>query len=212
MSDNSVAALAVVCIFGAPVAAFIVIRVLAYRERIELIRRGMVPPPQMYGRRRSWRDYEPAAPGPEAGPACAPAPGPPPAPTPAWVPGPSDFDAPDRSLRKGITLALVGLAILIGLSFIGYDNGGPFNSPQIHPGPWLLGGLIPMFVGIAQIIVALLSGARLGPPGPRPAPPPYPGATRTPPPPPGASPYEPEPRTHSGYEELKRPAPPPDRH
>jgi hypothetical protein len=115
-------------------------------------------------------------------------------------------------LRKGIMLALIGLAILIGLSFIGYDNNGPFNSPEMHPGPWLLGGLIPMFVGIAQIIVAVLSGAQLGPIGQRPAPPPYPGAAPPPPPPPpGARPYEPEPRTHSGYEELKRPVPPPDR-
>ena len=114
-------------------------------------------------------------------------------------------------------IALIGLAILIGLSFIGYDNSGPFNSPQFHPGPWLLAGLIPMFVGIAQIIVAVLSGARFGPAGPPSAPPPYPGAAGSPPPyqsAPGSSPppgYGPEPRTHSGYEELKRPTPPPDR-
>jgi hypothetical protein len=189
MSDNSVAALAVVCIFGAPVAAFIVIRVLAHRERIELIRRGMVSPQQMYGGRRGWRDPESAPTPPQA--------------QRAWVPGPNDFDGADRSLRKGIMLTLIGLAILIGLSFIGYDTSGPFNSPEIHPGPWLLAGLIPMFVGIAQIIVALLSGARLGPPGSRPAPPPYP--------PPGSTGYDPEPRTHSGYEELKRPTPPPER-
>jgi hypothetical protein len=107
-------------------------------------------------------------------------------------------------------LALIGLAILIGLSFIGYDTNGPFNSPQLHPGPWLLGGLIPMFVGIAQIIVALLSGARFGV-GPRSGPPPpYPGAPG-PQAPPGPHAYGPEPRTHSGYDELKRPVPPPER-
>jgi hypothetical protein len=213
MSDNSVAALAVVCIFGAPVAAFIVIRVLAHREQMELIRRGIMPP-QMYGRRKGWRNAEPGTPGfGMPGPGGAPG-GPPPAPPhptppPGWIPAPSDFDAPDRSLRKGIKMSLVGLALLIGLSFIGYDNGGPFNSPEIRPGPWLLLGLVPMFVGVAQIIIALISGARLGPPGPRPGPPPYPGAVQTPPP--GASAYEPEPRTHSGYEELKRPTPPPER-
>jgi len=204
MSDNSVAALAVVCIFGAPVAAFIVIKVLAHRERIEMIRRGMMPPSKNAGR-ASWQNT--GAYGPAPGPV-PPGPSPAPAPPPAWAPGPGDLDA-DRSLRKGIMLALIGFAILIGLSFIGYDNGGPFNSPQVHPGPWLLGGLIPMFVGVAQIIVALLSGARLGPPGQRPAPPPYPGSPRTPPP--GPSDYGPEPRTHSGYEELKRPTPPPER-
>jgi hypothetical protein len=207
MSDNSVAALAVFCIFGAPIAAFIVMRVLAHRERIEMIRRGMVPPQTAY--RRGWRDTGPV----NAGMGI---PQPPPTPAPVWVPGPSDTDGPDRSLRKGIMLALIGLAILIGLSFIGYDTNGPFNSPELHPGPWLLGGLIPMFVGIAQIIVALLSGARLGPPGPRHVQPPYPGAAGSPPyssAPGGPGPhvYEPEPRTHSGYEELKRPTPPPER-
>jgi hypothetical protein len=207
MSDNSVAALALMCIFGAPVGAFVVMRLLAHRERIEMIRRGMVPPPQMYANNKSWKNANfggPAGMGMQ----------PPPQPPPAWVPGPNDTDAPDRSLRKGIMLALIGLAILIGLSFIGYDRSGPFNSPEVHPGPWLLGGLIPMFVGIAQIIVAILSGARLGPLGGTSVPPPYPGATSTPPPYPGAAgkhPYEPEPRTHSGYEELKRPVPPPDR-
>jgi hypothetical protein len=59
----------------------------------------------------------------------------------------------NRSLRKGITLAMVGFALLVGLSFI--DIG--------QPGPWLLGGLIPLFVGIAQIIIALMSGARFTP-------------------------------------------------
>jgi hypothetical protein len=195
MSDNSVAALAVFCIFGAPIAAFIIMRVLAHRERIEMIRRGMVPP-HMFGNNKAWRNVNPSVGGqPPAGPA------------PVWVPV-TDLDAADRSLRKGILLALIGLAILIGLSFIGYDNNGPFNTPQWHPGPWLLGGLVPMFVGIAQIIIALLSGAQLGAPQQRPAPPPYPGAAGRPP---GAPPYEPEPRTHSGYDELRRPTPPPDR-
>jgi len=201
MSDNAVAALAVFCIFGAPIAAFIVMRVLGHRERIEMIRRGMVPP-QMYPHSKGWNNAN-------LGSAGMGVPPPPQQPPPVWVPGPSEQDAADRSLRKGIMLALIGLAILIGLSFIGYDTNGPFNSPELHPGPWLLGGLIPMFVGIAQIIVALLSGARLGPAGPRPIPPPYPGAAGTPPP--SGHVYDPEPRTHSGYEELKRPVPPPDR-
>jgi hypothetical protein len=48
---------------------------------------------------------------------------------------------------------MIGFALLVGLSFI--DIG--------QPGPWLLGGLIPLFVGIAQVIIALLSGARIGP-------------------------------------------------
>jgi hypothetical protein len=44
-----------------------------------------------------------------------------------------------RSLHGGIVTALVGLALLLGLSTIGF-------------GPWLLGGLIPLAVGIGQVI------------------------------------------------------------
>jgi hypothetical protein len=43
---------------------------------------------------------------------------------------------------------MIGLALLTGLSFIGYHNHGrAFGAPTIEPGPWLLGGLIPTFVG-----------------------------------------------------------------
>jgi hypothetical protein len=56
------------------------------------------------------------------------------------------------SLRRGISLAFIGLALLIGLSFIGYENG------RFVLGPWLLGGLIPMLAGIAQAIGALVGG------------------------------------------------------
>ncbi|GAC1401853.1 MAG: hypothetical protein NVSMB64_00720 [Candidatus Velthaea sp.] len=202
MDHDAVGALAIICIFGAPVAAFVIMRVLAHRERIEMIRRGMVPPTGWSARR--WTNVNAGVPYDNPVPGAAP----------RWSPGPQDTDSPDRSLRKGIMTSLVGLAILIGLSFFGYyPEGGPFNSPTIHPGPWLLGGLIPMFVGIAQIIVALLSGARIAPVSSAPnyppqapfgAPPPAAGA-------PDARIYEPEPRTHSGYEELTRPVPPPDR-
>jgi hypothetical protein len=102
--------------------------------------------------------------------------------------------------------------LLIGLSFIGYHGGDGFMSPaSIHPGPWLLGGLIPMFVGIAQIIIALLSGAQFGvsvPPiagGPRGGPMPPPPSQRSY----GAPPQPGQPGVH--YEELARPVKPPER-
>ena len=62
-----------------------------------------------------------------------------------------------HQLRRGVQVAFIGLALLIGLSFIGYHGDGP-----PHYGPWLLGGLIPLFVGIAQVISAIMSGARIG--------------------------------------------------
>ena len=188
---------AIFFLFGGPVVAFIITRVLAHQERIAMIQRGIVPPPRGFGGRgayRQWAQSQPpgqpwnAAPPPYAAPA-------------------ADDDDPQHALYKGIRLALIGLAIFIGLSFIG----GTPGSPEFRGGPWLLGGLIPMFVGIAQIIIALLSGAQL-PNGTRttfipPPPPPNPGTPPPPPPPYGA--WE-QPGRTSRFEELSKPAPPPD--
>jgi hypothetical protein len=144
MDDNIIGALAVVCIFGLPVMGWIVSRVLAHQERMEMLRRGVVPPPNARDMRRAMK-Y-------------------------GWTPGtvqqeqpnhydyyPQDFYA-QQQLRKGMQVAFVGLALLIGLGFIGYRGDGTYVY-----GPWLLGGLIPLFVGIAQIIGAVLSGASFGP-------------------------------------------------
>ena len=124
-----------------------------------------------------------------------------------------DANSAQRALRAGIITTFIGFAIFIGLSFIGYrSGGGAFGTPTIEPGPWLLGGLIPMFIGIAQIIIALLSGARFGIPMNLPGPAPSDYAAPQPPPHVGASYYEPphpQPRG-TQYEELKRPVPPPD--
>ena len=136
---------AVICIFGLPVTAFIVSRVLAHQERVEMIKHGIVPPPNPRDLRRYAKyggSYTTA-------------------PSSTGTQSPPDFNTQlyayeqagaQNQLRKGIVVAFVGLALLIGLSFI--DVG--------QPGPWLLGGLIPLFVGIAQIVIALMSGARFG--------------------------------------------------
>lgn len=179
----------IVFLFGAPVAAWIVSRVLAHQERMEMIRHGYMPPPG-------------AVPGPGPG-----GPGRPDyyamkAAAKAWkyggapMPG-MQYDPQflaQQQLRKGIQVTCVGLALLIGLSFIGVRGDG-----TVHLGPWLLGGLVPMFVGIAQIIGATIGGARFGAfnaPGsqttfgPQAAPPPPPAGSPPPPPePPPAGPY-----------------------
>ena len=200
MGDILIPLFAIFFLFGGPVIAFIVVRVLRHQERMELLRRGIIPPDQGWGGRRGWypgqtawqqqqAQQQPGRPPFRAGPwpgACG-----------------SDDDDPQRILFKGIRLALIGLAILIGLSFIG----GTPGTPDFHGGPWLLGGLIPMFVGVAQIIIAVLSGAQL--PGVQPGAtiiPPPPGPVAPPPPPTG-------PREQPGrqrLEELSKPVPPPD--
>ena len=215
MHDDSIAAVfATMFIFGAPVAAFIVARVLRHQERLEMLRRGIMPPPDFDKRAyRAWRKTGAPWP-PPGGPAqTAQTPWTQPTPESSWRPA-SDDD-PQRALFKGIRIAAVGLALVIGLSFIG----GTPGSSDFRGGPWLLGGLIPMFVGIAQILIAVLSGAQL--PGvqgrttfiPPPYPPPGPGAPPPPQPPPGygATPPVPPPwAERPRFEELSKPVQPPD--
>jgi hypothetical protein len=58
-----------------------------------------------------------------------------------------------HGLRGGVIVAAVGLALLIGLYPIGFAAGNSFPAGL---GPWLLGGLIPLFVGIILIMVNLV--------------------------------------------------------
>jgi hypothetical protein len=144
MDDNIVAAIAVTCIFGLPVMGWIVSRVLAHQERMEMLRRGVVPPPNAREMRRAMKyGWTPDAMHQD--------------PSNQYVYSGAEFYA-QQQLRKGMQVAFVGLALLIGLGFIGYRGDGSFVY-----GPWLLGGLIPLFVGIAQIIGAVMSGASFGP-------------------------------------------------
>lgn len=192
LADVLVPIVGIVVIFGLPLSYVIVNRVFAHQERVEMIRRGMVPPPDTRWSRRAG----PYAMPPQGG--CVPDYG---------VDNYGQWHA-DRALRKGITLSMIGFALLVGLSFI---NPG-------RPGPWLLGGLIPLFIGIAQIIIAVMSGARFGPFGPQdqPGSQQQPGAHyQTPPPPPfGAPPRDVPPGPYAWRPgpttELEKPAPPPD--
>ena len=207
-SGDVAAVFGVMFIFGAPVLAFIVSRVLRHQERIEMLRRGMMPPEFNKRAYRAWRKSGAPWPPPGAAPQtpwAQSAPG-------AW-PQRADDDA-QFALYKGIRIAAVGLALVIGLAFIG----GTPGAPNFHGGPWLLGGLIPMFVGIAQILIAVLSGAQL--PGvqgrttfiPPPHPPPGPGAPPQPPPNYGTAPPPPwaQQPGRPRYDELSKPVQPPD--
>jgi hypothetical protein len=139
-------------VIGLPVTIWGLNRVFAHQERMEMIRRGIAPqfPPDPRAFRKSMK-Y-----------GMWPPPGMPPG---SYAPFYDPGYYAQYQLRRGIYVACVGFALLIGLSFIGYRGGGEY----IY-GPWLLGGLIPLFVGIAQIIGAVLSGARIGNFGPMPPP------------------------------------------
>jgi hypothetical protein len=66
------------------------------------------------------------------------------------------------ALRGGLITAMVGLAVTLGLYTAGYLLPPPFNAAPGRLGPWLLPGLIPLFVGLA-----LIASHYLAPPAPR---------------------------------------------
>jgi hypothetical protein len=147
-TDTLVPLFAIIFIFGAPMAALVITRWLAHQERMEMLRRGIVPPPSEREMRRAMKHgWMPSATVQD--------------PSNPYVYYQADVYA-QQQLRRGMQVAFVGLALLIGLGFIGYRGDGTFVY-----GPWLLGGLIPLFVGIAQIIGAVLGGASFGPPSAR---------------------------------------------
>ncbi|HTD37226.1 MAG TPA: hypothetical protein VK669_06920 [Candidatus Limnocylindrales bacterium] len=204
--NNAVALVAILVTIGLPVGGWVVSIVFRHQERMEMLRRGIVPPPTFDKTAyKAWKRS--GAPWPPPGAAQQTTWAQQPVPPPQWTP--SSDDDPQRALYKGIRVALIGFGITLG---IGWAFGGFRGNPII------LGGLVPMFVGIAQIIIAVLSGAQL--PGvmpqttfiPPPQPPPGPGA---PPPGPGygssgAPPPWADQPGRARFEELSKPVPPPD--
>lgn len=57
-------------------------------------------------------------------------------------------------LRWGIIVTALGVALTLGLYLFGFDAGG--NYP-LHLGPWMLGGFIPLFLGISLILIHYLT-------------------------------------------------------
>jgi len=57
-------------------------------------------------------------------------------------------------LRWGIIITALGFALSIGLYTIGFDSGD--NYP-LHLGPWMLGGLVPLSLGIGLILLHFLA-------------------------------------------------------
>lgn len=57
-------------------------------------------------------------------------------------------------LGWGIALAMLGLALMIGLWPIGFIVKEPY---PLYFGPWMLVGLIPLFIGLALLITYFLT-------------------------------------------------------
>lgn len=57
-------------------------------------------------------------------------------------------------LRWGILITALGLALTVGLYPIGFSAG--YNYP-LHLGPWMLGGFIPLFLGLSLILLHVLT-------------------------------------------------------
>jgi protein-S-isoprenylcysteine O-methyltransferase Ste14 len=53
----------------------------------------------------------------------------------------------------GVALAMVGLALMAGLWPLGFVRGGGESPYPLNFGPWMLIGLIPLFVGLALLII-----------------------------------------------------------
>ncbi len=57
-------------------------------------------------------------------------------------------------LRWGIVISALGAALTLGLYPIGFLNND--NYP-LHLGPWMLGGFVPLFLGIGLILLHYLT-------------------------------------------------------
>jgi MFS family permease len=60
------------------------------------------------------------------------------------------------TLRWGIALAAVGLALFVGLYPIGFWA-DPSGQLPLRFGPWLLAGLLPMFFGLGLVLIYVVT-------------------------------------------------------
>ena len=57
-------------------------------------------------------------------------------------------------LRWGILITGLGLALSLGLYPIGFSAGDGY---PLHLGPWMLGGFVPLFLGLGLILLHFLT-------------------------------------------------------
>jgi hypothetical protein len=54
----------------------------------------------------------------------------------------------------GIVICAIGFALSLGLYPLGFDSG---NNYPLHLGPWMLGGFVPLFLGLGLILLHYLT-------------------------------------------------------
>ncbi len=59
-----------------------------------------------------------------------------------------------RLLHWGIVIASIGFALSLGLYPLGFNSG---NNYPLHFGPWMLGGFVPLFLGLGLILLHYLT-------------------------------------------------------
>jgi len=188
--ETFIAAFSVFMVFGAPTLLWFSIRYMKHRERMAMIARNQAFP------------EGPRAVGMPAG-----------APVDYAAPGTvrNSEGSPEMQVRRGIRTAFIGAAITIVFGFMSFHDG------DFRPGATLLAGLVPLFIGLSQIVNGVLSGATFpGVSRPSDLPPygcgaPPPGAGPGSPKTPGASPFEPYSYTYrpGGAPEIDVPPRPP---
>jgi hypothetical protein len=57
-------------------------------------------------------------------------------------------------LRWGVLITALGLALSLGLYLIGFSAGDHY---PLHLGPWMLGGFVPLFLGLGLILLHFLN-------------------------------------------------------
>jgi hypothetical protein len=57
-------------------------------------------------------------------------------------------------LRWGVILTALGLALTLGLYTLGFSEADIY---PLHLGPWMLGGLIPLFLGLGLVLLHYLT-------------------------------------------------------
>ena len=60
----------------------------------------------------------------------------------------------DGLLRWGVVVATLGLAFTLGLYPFGFATGEEY---PLHLGPWMLGGFVPLFLGIGLVLLHYLT-------------------------------------------------------